>query len=87
MIERDLRLAFAVQELATMSQSAISDLPTEILPRGCGSAKTILVVEDDSRVRKATCEMLRDLRYSVLSAEDAEHARPQFAEHAVSTSM
>ncbi|MBC7954290.1 MAG: response regulator [Cytophagales bacterium] len=39
-----------------------------------GGAETILVVEDDAAVRRATVEMLTELGYHVLTASDADSA-------------
>jgi signal transduction histidine kinase/DNA-binding response OmpR family regulator len=41
---------------------------------GTGGKETILVVEDDEGVRAAVCDMLGDLGYGVLRAENAESA-------------
>jgi signal transduction histidine kinase/DNA-binding response OmpR family regulator len=41
---------------------------------GRGGKETILVVEDDEGVRAAVCDMLADLGYGVLRAENAESA-------------
>jgi signal transduction histidine kinase/CHASE3 domain sensor protein/DNA-binding response OmpR family regulator len=39
-----------------------------------GSGETVLVVEDDDGVRAAVCDLLSELGYSVLRAEDVEQA-------------
>ncbi|NKI94642.1 PAS domain S-box-containing protein [Rhizobacter sp. SG703] len=39
-----------------------------------GGAETVLVVEDDAAVRRATVEMLQELGYRVLKASDADQA-------------
>src|SRR4051812_4123136 len=46
-------------------------------PRGAG--ETILVVEDDERVREVSVEALRDLGYTVLQAADANQALAMLA--------
>jgi len=43
--------------------------------------ETILVVEDDSDVRQSTTEMVRDLGYRVLSAEDGQAALRELEAH------
>lgn len=50
-------------------------------PKSCGAtgAETILVVEDDARVRAALTRMLERLRYRVLSAGDLTEAKAAFA--------
>ena len=48
--------------------AAVSKMPVE------GGHETILVVEDDAGVRAATVDMLSELGYSVLRAENAEQA-------------
>jgi signal transduction histidine kinase/putative methionine-R-sulfoxide reductase with GAF domain len=50
--------------------------PTELLPRG---SETILVVEDDERVRRFTSNLLRRLGYTVLEAQDGIAALEQAA--------
>jgi signal transduction histidine kinase/DNA-binding response OmpR family regulator len=47
-----------------------------------GGSERILVVEDDENVREAATEMLRELGYQVLSAENAEAALRQLEEGA-----
>ncbi len=39
-----------------------------------GDGETILVVEDDEMMRKAVCEILEELNYNVLAAEDGHKA-------------
>ncbi|HUC73113.1 MAG TPA: ATP-binding protein [Stellaceae bacterium] len=53
---------------------AISDesIGARELPRG--GAETVLVVEDDADIREYTSEMVRDLGYRVLTAEDGASA-------------
>jgi signal transduction histidine kinase/CHASE3 domain sensor protein/DNA-binding NarL/FixJ family response regulator len=51
------------------------------LARAAGGSETILVVEDDAAVRRATVEILGDLGYRVLEAEDGESAFARLAEH------
>ena len=48
--------------------------PTELLPRG---SETILLVEDDERVRGFACSVLRRLGYTVLEAQDGIAALEQ----------
>ncbi|HWF64984.1 MAG TPA: response regulator, partial [Rhizomicrobium sp.] len=47
-----------------------------------GGSERILVVEDDEDVREAAAEMLRELGYQVLAAENAEGALRQLSEGA-----
>jgi CheY-like chemotaxis protein len=49
------------------------------LPRGQG--ETILLVEDEAAMREAMAEMLVELGYHVLSAENGRHALYLFDEH------
>jgi two-component system, cell cycle sensor histidine kinase and response regulator CckA len=42
---------------------------------------TVLVVDDNTMVRKLTCQMLRKAGYAVLAAEDSEHALELVATH------
>jgi DNA-binding NtrC family response regulator len=44
-------------------------------------AKTVLVVEDERIVREATCQVLRELDYCVLAAENAAIARRMLLDH------
>jgi two-component system cell cycle sensor histidine kinase/response regulator CckA len=64
-----------------MRQPAAREFPPEVTFPGTSSCATILVVEDDRRVRDTTCEILRMLNYSVLPASDAEDARTAFTNH------
>jgi two-component system cell cycle sensor histidine kinase/response regulator CckA len=64
-----------------MRQLAAREFPPELTLSGTSSRTTILVVEDDRRVRDTTCEILRMLKYSVLAASDAENARTAFMNH------
>jgi signal transduction histidine kinase/ActR/RegA family two-component response regulator len=48
-------------------------------PRGRG--ETILLVEDETALREAMAEMLAELGYQVLSAENGRHAIDLFGEH------
>jgi CheY-like chemotaxis protein len=47
----------------------VSDRAARVHP--CGSGETILVVEDDEEVRRASTEALREIGYQVLEAGDA----------------
>jgi len=51
-------------------EGAVSHVPAKVE----GGKETILVVEDDEGVRAAVCDMLGDLGYGVLKAENAETA-------------
>jgi CheY-like chemotaxis protein len=46
-----------------------------------GCVETILVVEDERIVREATCQVLSQLDYCVLAAENATAAREIFLDH------
>ena len=48
--------------------------PSHAASASTGGKETILVVEDDEGVRAAVCDMLGDLGYGVLRAENAESA-------------
>jgi DNA-binding NtrC family response regulator len=50
-------------------------------PVALGCVETILVVEDERIVREATCQVLRELDYCVLAAENAAAARKMFLDH------
>ncbi len=50
------------------------EVETEAVPASDGSSETILVVEDDTDVREYIVEILRELRYRVLDAGDAQSA-------------
>jgi signal transduction histidine kinase/HAMP domain-containing protein len=52
-----------------------------------GNGETLLVVEDEPRVRKALAEMLGDLNYRVLTAGSAEEAMDLHAQHADKVSL
>ncbi|MHA4735552.1 response regulator [Ensifer adhaerens] len=41
-----------------------------------GEGEVVLVVEDDSAVRLLIVDVLKELRYRTLEAEDGEHALP-----------
>jgi CheY-like chemotaxis protein len=54
------------------SQTALAGEQSSEVPRGSG--ETILVVEDDQELRRVAFEMLNDLGYRVLTAEDGASA-------------
>ncbi|WP_291975697.1 MULTISPECIES: PAS domain-containing sensor histidine kinase [unclassified Chelatococcus] len=72
-----LFLPVVVQDRAGDAASS-TDTPT-LLPRAKG--ETILVVEDDPRVRRVTVSRLRDLGYHVLEAENGPLALEMFQRH------
>jgi CheY-like chemotaxis protein len=47
----------------------------------CGQGETVLVVEDDDRVRRATFARLMDLGYRVLEASDGTAAMGVLSQH------
>jgi PAS domain S-box-containing protein len=55
----------------------------EEAPRG-GNHETILLIEDEEAIREGMAEILRGLRYCVLTAGDAETALALFSQHAQS---
>jgi CheY-like chemotaxis protein len=58
-------------EIETMT-AASSDLQAPSAPRG--ASETVLVVEDDPRLRQVTCDRIADLGYHVLVASDGATA-------------
>ena len=58
----------------TSDAPAMPDPPSQRLPASMGGSETILVVEDQPRVRRLASQYLRDLGYQVLEAADAEEA-------------
>jgi signal transduction histidine kinase/CheY-like chemotaxis protein len=66
---------FGEQQTATTVTRAESELP---LAR---SGETVLVVEDEADVRRLTVEMLQELGYATLTAENAERALEQIDAH------
>jgi two-component system, cell cycle sensor histidine kinase and response regulator CckA len=50
-------------------------------PPAHGQGETILLVEDEAALRDAMAEMLRELDYQVLTAENGRHALHLFDEH------
>ena len=64
----------------TMIRDATSDVLGGSAQLGRG--KTVLVVEDDPRVRRATFERFTDLGYGVLEAENGAAALRVLGEHA-----
>ena len=61
------------------SEAASSSHDPALLPRARG--ETVLVVEDDPRVRRVTVSRLRDLGYSVLEAENGPLALERLRHH------
>ena len=47
---------------------------TPLIPRSASQAETVLVVEDDEKVRHMSCEVVRELGYTVLEAGSGEEA-------------
>ncbi|OYX12016.1 MAG: hypothetical protein B7Z15_10685 [Rhizobiales bacterium 32-66-8] len=66
-------------------EAALRPLAPQVagLPVGRGH-ELLLVVEDDDRVRAHSCELLRDLGYSVLEAKNGADALPIIAAHDLS---
>jgi CheY-like chemotaxis protein len=70
-----LPLAEAVQTNGELASGAAE---TGAMPRG---SETILVVEDDARVRRVTAARLRSLGYEVIEADNGAAAFPLLAAH------
>lgn len=65
----------SVRLLLPVSRAAPADTPTrnpDDIPSGAG--ETVLVVEDDAQVRMLVLEVLRELGYATLEAQDAREA-------------
>ncbi|MGD0719913.1 MAG: PAS domain S-box protein [Roseiarcus sp.] len=62
----------------TAVPASTADAPTVALPQG---SETILVVEDDGRVRRVTVARLRGLGYRVIEAENAAAALVALSNH------
>jgi PAS domain S-box-containing protein len=60
--------------------AGISELPEELAPRLRGT-ETILLVDDDETLRKATCRLLQGFGYSVLEAGDGDEALHVSSQH------
>nr|WP_091997913.1 PAS domain S-box protein [Paraburkholderia lycopersici] len=56
------------------SMEQVAELERPHTPQVTGGSETILVVEDDKRVQSMVVEMLTDLGYAVLKADDAQSA-------------
>ena len=62
-----------------LPEGAAQDEAAQEMPRASGD--TVLVVEDDERVRQVSVEALRELGYAVLQAADAHQALAMLALH------
>ena len=67
-------------EIAEISHSPFDTLISPSLTNPAVSRATILLVEDENFVRKATAEILESSGYAVISAADAEQALQQCAQ-------
>jgi len=68
--------------LPTRDTGALQEeIPKEIPLQALGGSETILIVEDDSEVRKATKAMLEEFGYSVIEAVDGVDAMMKFRLH------
>jgi PAS domain S-box-containing protein len=76
-----VRLFLPVAEAASAEVSAMQDAVHEPPPSLPGGTETILVVEDDARVRRVAVARLEDMGYRVLQAETAAEALPMLAAH------
>ncbi|HEV2556400.1 MAG TPA: PAS domain S-box protein [Bosea sp. (in: a-proteobacteria)] len=76
-----VRLFLPVAEAAPAEVSAMQDAVHEPPPSLPGGTETILVVEDDARVRRVAVARLEDMGYRVLQAETAAEALPMLAAH------
>ncbi len=62
--------------LPERERAALSEAPESIAPAATGGAETVLLVEDESQVRKLVYEVLQSRGYRVLAAKDALEAVP-----------
>ncbi|WP_376987435.1 PAS domain S-box protein [Bosea sp. R86505] len=76
-----VRLFLPVAQAASAEVSAVPDAAHEPPPSLPGGTETILVVEDDARVRRVAVARLEDMGYRVLQAETAAEALPMLAAH------
>lgn len=60
--------------LPALPESALTGIISEQAGAPQGRQETILVVEDDSAMRSALCEMLEGLNYRILSAKNGQEA-------------
>jgi PAS domain S-box-containing protein len=62
--------------LPERERDVLSEYPESIVPPVSGGAETVLLVEDESQVRKLVYEVLQSRGYRVLAAKDALEAIP-----------
>lgn len=60
--------------LPSIASAMASEIENRKVMKVKGDGETILVVEDDEMMRKAVCEILEELNYNVLAAEDGHKA-------------
>ena len=61
-------------------EEATAPLQPRSIPTAASQSETVLVVEDEDRVRKMSCEVLRELGYAVHAASSGEAALRTFDE-------
>jgi len=69
------------------SATTMSSAPLIARPEPCGGTECILLVEDDTVVRKSTCRLLKHYGYQVLEADNGLMALRLFNEHRFAISM
>jgi PAS domain S-box-containing protein len=67
--------------LPLMDKEKLSEIENQAEEPPKGGAETILVVEDDSSVRKVVEDVLKDYGYAIISAEDGQEAVEKFSEN------
>jgi CheY-like chemotaxis protein len=73
-IYSEVGLGTSIKLYFPRSHEAVVELPSNASEPVVGGSETILVVEDDPAVQATAVEMLRDLGYRVLKADNAEGA-------------
>jgi PAS domain S-box-containing protein len=72
------RVSLPVQETETEAEGANWKIRSAPLPRG---SESILLVDDETGVRRVSASMLRDLGYQVVEAKDGVEALQRFEAH------